>query len=67
MDYRLYESNGWFVDYDVIESANKIVAQRKLKQASMRWSISGAQFLLSLRAKFESGLWKFIGKVLDFC
>ncbi len=57
MDYRLYESNGWFVGSGAIESSNKIVAQRRLKQSGMRWSVKGAQFLLSLRAKFESGLW----------
>ena len=30
MDYRLYESNGWFVGSGAIESSNKIVAQRRL-------------------------------------
>lgn len=69
MDYRLYESNGWFVGSGAIESSNKIVAQRRLKQAGMRWSVPGAQFLLSLRAKFESGLWNSYvkQKVLAFC
>ncbi len=69
MDYRLYEKNGWFVGSGAIESSNKIVAQRRLKQSGMRWSVSGAQFLLSLRAKFESGLWNSLvkKKVLTFC
>ena len=68
MDYRLYESNGWFVGSGAIESSNKIVAQRRLKQAGMRWSVPGAQFVLSLRAKFESGLWNSVvrEKVLAF-
>lgn len=69
MDYRLYESKGWFVGSGAIESANKIVVQRRLKQAGMRWGVLGAQFLLSLRAKFESGLWNSLvrEKVLAFC
>lgn len=69
IDYRYYEQQGWFVGSGAIESSNKIVAQRRLKQAGMRWSVPGAQFLLFLRAKFESGLWNsFVKKkVLAFC
>lgn len=69
IDYRFYESNGWFVSSGAIESSNKIVVQRRLKQAGMRCSVTGAQFLLSLRAKFESGLWNSVvrKKVLAFC
>lgn len=59
MDYRTYEKNGWFVGSGAIESANKTIVQKRLKQAGMRWSILGAQYLLTLRAKFESNLWDF--------
>ena len=58
MDYRTYESNGWFVGSGAIESSNKVVVQRRLKQAGMRWGVKGAQCLLTLRAKFESLLWE---------
>lgn len=57
MDYRTYEKNGWFVGSGAIESGNKTVVQKRLKQAGMRWGILGAQYLLTLRAKFESNLW----------
>lgn len=69
MDYRTYESNGWFVGSGAIESSNKIITQRRLKQAGMRWSVKGAQYLLSLRCKWESGLWfsEVKEKVLAFC
>lgn len=58
MDYKTYEKNEWFVGSGAIESSNKTVVQRRLKQAGMRWSVKGAQYLLSLRAKFESLLWE---------
>jgi len=69
MDYREYENNGWFVGSGAIESSNKTVVQRRLKQAGMRWSVNGAQFLLTLRAKFESALWEseVRQKVLAIC
>lgn len=58
MDYRKYEKNNWFVGSGAIESSNKIIVQRRLKQAGMRWSVKGAQYLLALRSKFESMLWE---------
>ena len=69
MDYRKYEKNGWFVGSGAIESSNKTVVQRRLKQAGMRWSVNGAQYVLSLRAKFESELWNsdVRKRVLAFC
>jgi hypothetical protein len=33
------------------------VLQQRLKQAGMRWNVSTAQNLLTLKAKAESGLW----------
>lgn len=58
IDYREYEKNNWFVGSGAIESSNKIIVQRRLKQAGMRWSVKGAQYLLTLRSKFESMLWE---------
>ena len=58
IDYPKYKENGFFVGSGAIESANKIIVQRRLKQAGMRWSVLGAQALLSLRAKVESNLWE---------
>ena len=57
INYPEYRKRGWFVGSGAIESANKIIVQRRLKQAGMRWSVSGAQALLSLRCKVESDLW----------
>ena len=57
INYPEYKNKGYFVGSGAIESANKVVVQRRLKQAGMRWSVSGAQAILTLRAKVESNLW----------
>jgi len=57
INYPEYKAKGYFVGSGAIESANKVVVQRRLKQAGMRWSVMGAQYLLTLRAKVESNLW----------
>ena len=64
INYSAYRKNGWFVGSGAIESANKLIVQRRLKQAGMRWSVDGAQALLTLRAKVESNLWSSV--VFDF-
>jgi hypothetical protein len=57
LNYPEYKKNGFFVGSGAIESAQKTVVQRRLKQAGMRWSVGGAQHVLTLRAKVESKLW----------
>ena len=57
IDYPKYKEKGCFVGSGAIESANKVIVQRRLKQAGMRWGVPGAQAVLSLRAKVESQRW----------
>jgi len=57
INYPEYRAKGYFVGSGAIESANKVIVQRRLKQAGMRWSVAGAQAVLTLRAKAESRLW----------
>ena len=57
MKYKTFKEKGYFVGSGAIESGNKLIVQQRLKQAGMRWSVPGAQSVLSLRAKDESGLW----------
>ncbi|GHV82733.1 hypothetical protein AGMMS50212_00730 [Spirochaetia bacterium] len=57
IDYKRYIRNGYFIGSGPIESANKVVVQRRCKQSGMRWNLSNAGFMLSLRSKVESGLW----------
>ena len=57
IDYARYLDEGYFIGSGAIESGNKSVLQQRLKQAGMRWNTQTAQYLLTLRAKYKSGLW----------
>ena len=58
INYAFYEQQGWFIGSGAIESGNKIVLQRRLKQPGMRWNVNTAQYIVTLRAKLESRLWQ---------
>ena len=64
IDYSTYEHKGWFVGSGAIESSNKIIVQQRLKQAGMRWSVDGANYLIALRCYQESGNWDEIEKIV---
>ena len=57
IEYKEYNEKGYYVGSGAIESGNKVVLQKRLKLAGMRWDDLTAQYLLSLRAKCESDLW----------
>ena len=42
----------------VIESGNRSVMQERLKLPGMRWSVESAQFVLTLKCKYDSNLWE---------
>ena len=58
IDYATYAEKGYFIGSGAIESGNKVVMQKRCKQAGMRWNVPTAQTILTLRAKKESGLWQ---------
>lgn len=58
INYPEYISKGYFIGSGAIESSNKIIVQRRFKQAGMRWNPTTAQYIISLVAKQESGLWE---------
>lgn len=58
IDYATYQQKGYFIGSGAIESANKTILQRRLKQAGMRWGSVTAQYVLSLIAKDASNLWE---------
>lgn len=64
INYSLYEHNGWFVGSGAIESSNKTVVQLRLKQAGMRWSVEGANYIISLRCMVESNNWSNVEKIV---
>lgn len=41
-----------------------IIGQR-MKQAGMRWSINGGQYIAALRAKYESYKWDDVVKIVN--
>lgn len=64
IDYSSYEQKGWFIGSGAIESSNKTVVQLRLKQAGMRWSVDGANYLITLRCMYESKNWDKIEKIV---
>ena len=58
IDYPQYSAMGLFIGSGAIESSNKIIGQRRFKQAGMRWGVSTAQYLMTLVSKWESELWE---------
>ena len=57
IEYPTYRRRGYFVGSSAIESANKTVIERRLKQAGMRLRADLAGRMLVLRCKLMSGLW----------
>ena len=58
INYPQYRESGWFVGSGAIESGNKVVLQKRMKQAGMRWNPETAQYLVTLCSKKESGCWE---------
>ena len=58
INYPEYKAKGYFCGSGAVESGNKVVLQKRLKQAGMRWEPRTAQYLLTLKAKYESGRWE---------
>ncbi|MDR1608076.1 MAG: hypothetical protein LBT38_06680 [Deltaproteobacteria bacterium] len=57
INYAHYLKKGYIIGSGAVESHNKTILQRRLKQAGMRWNVPTAQYLLTLVAKVESKLW----------
>jgi len=57
MDYPTYLSNGWAIASGVIEGACRHFVKDRCELSGMRWSQSGAENLLRLRAVAENNDW----------
>lgn len=64
LDYPSYKKKGYFVGSGAVESANRYVMQNRMKLPGMRWTKDGAQRMLALKAKYESGLWSDVEKLV---
>lgn len=66
MNYPSYIAAGYFIGSGVIESGNRYVMQERLKLPGMRWDVQTAQYVLSLKCKYDSGLWDSVVEPLIF-
>jgi hypothetical protein len=57
MQYPAYEAAGWPLGSGVVESANKVVVEARLKGAGMRWERSNVNPMLALRNIVYSDRW----------
>lgn len=57
INYPEYKRRGYFIGSGAIESGNKVVLQKRLKLAGMRWNPETAQYLVTLVSKEASGIW----------
>lgn len=58
MRYKSFKSQGLFVGSGVVEAGCKTVIGARLKQSGMRWTVRGANAIISLRCCFLSGRWE---------
>ena len=64
IDYSFYKQKGYYIGSGAIESGNKLVIQQRMKQSGMRWSMTGGQYIASLRAKYTSDQWYKVREVI---
>ena len=57
IDYPAYVTKGYFIGSGAIESGNRSTMQERLKLPGMRWDVETAQYVLSAKMKYDSGLW----------
>lgn len=65
MDYPTYKAKGYFVGSGAIESGNIRLMQNRMKLQGMRWKLSTGQGMLSLKAKYESGKWSDVNRLMQ--
>jgi hypothetical protein len=58
MQYRVYQQQGWPIGSGMVESANKVVVQARLKGAGMHWEASHVNPLLALRTAVCNERWE---------
>lgn len=62
MRYDEYLAAGYPIASGVIEGACRYVVKDRMERAGMRWTVDGAQAMLSLRTTFINGQWKALQK-----
>ncbi|MEK7351478.1 MAG: ISKra4 family transposase [Nitrospirota bacterium] len=54
IDYKAYLETGLMIGSGVVESSNKVVVTKRMKQGGMHWSENGAQAVMSIRSLYCS-------------
>lgn len=62
MLYKTYRDRGLNIGSGAIESAHRVVLQKRLKQSGQRWTIDGAQKIINLRVLNLNGQWNTVVK-----
>ncbi|MBA3405722.1 MAG: ISKra4 family transposase [Gemmatimonadaceae bacterium] len=57
MEYPLFQAAGWPLGSGVVESANKVVVEGRLKGAGMRWARDNVNPMVALRTVVYSDRW----------
>ena len=58
MQYLLYQQHGWPIGSGMVESANKVVVQTRLKGAGMHWEPTHVNPMLALRTAVCNERWE---------
>lgn len=58
MNYGVFRRAGLFVGSGVVEAGCRTIVQQRLKQSGMRWTVRGAESIISLRCCQASGRWE---------
>ena len=64
MRYNEFKAKGYFIGSGSVESGHKVVVQQRMKQAGMRWSRDGAQYIAALRARYQSNMWDNVSELI---
>lgn len=71
MLYQTFRQAGYFIGSGVVEAACKTIVGQRLKQSGMRWSLKGAQHVLTVRCALLSGwfndFWKHYNSPTSTC
>ena len=66
MDYRMYLARGFPISTGAVESACGHFVQCRMEKNGMRWSLTGAQNLLNIRAVNKNDDWnRYIKHYID--
>jgi hypothetical protein len=65
MMYKTFTDRGLLIGSGPIESAHRVILQKRLKQSGQRWSKKGAQNVINLRIQQSNGLWDNVVNLID--